>query len=274
MKLLDEIMISAPCPVSWDTMEGDNRVRYCGTCSRNVYNLSDMSSTEAERFLQENGTAQCLRLYRRADGKVMTDNCPRGLRAIRRTCTLALTTIAGLLSSLFAFAPVVLAKSNSAHAKKSHSSARKSTKLKPPPLMVSAGLPAFGVGPKRAVMLDADGCSDTNITKAELDSRTATAGVLKETPEWADQRAYNLYLQGQESEKKGSLLLAQTYYSHALKEAAMPSNADPKLQTVIKHAMSALAKKMGETETEHESSAQMHVWNASTLNHAKNQLNK
>lgn len=104
-KFLDLVVIASPCPVNWDSMVGDERVRHCSGCSKNVYNLSDMTSAEAEEFLEENGSSQCLRLFRRDDGKVMTDNCPRVLRAVRNKCRLALRFVSGLAASIFAFLP-------------------------------------------------------------------------------------------------------------------------------------------------------------------------
>jgi hypothetical protein len=51
----ETIMIAAPCPVSWDSMTGDDRSRFCTGCSKTVYNLSDMNDSELEMFLQKNG---------------------------------------------------------------------------------------------------------------------------------------------------------------------------------------------------------------------------
>lgn len=81
--LLARVFIASPCSASWDAMDGTDRVRNCGDCSRKVFNLSDMSSSEAEEFLKANGTSQCLTFYRRKDGTIMTDDCPVGLRKIR-----------------------------------------------------------------------------------------------------------------------------------------------------------------------------------------------
>jgi len=66
-------------------MTGDERERACQLCHLNVYNISTMSSKEAESFLQERlpKGRVCVRLYRRADGTIITDNCPKGLQAAR-----------------------------------------------------------------------------------------------------------------------------------------------------------------------------------------------
>lgn len=81
---LDRVRVAAPCRADWDSMLGDERVRFCQQCERNVYNLSDMSKREAEALVSRAEGRLCVRFYRRADGSVLTDNCPVGLRALKR----------------------------------------------------------------------------------------------------------------------------------------------------------------------------------------------
>ena len=78
--MLDQIKIASPCTADWDRMEGTDRVRFCGECKKNVFNLSAMTRREAEALLQETNGNLCTRLYRRADGRVLTEDCPVGLR--------------------------------------------------------------------------------------------------------------------------------------------------------------------------------------------------
>jgi hypothetical protein len=80
---LRSIQVAAPCNVGWENMQGDYRVRYCDQCKLNVYNLSEMTETEIKNLLQEKESNACIRLYRRKDGTVLTDNCPVGLRYLR-----------------------------------------------------------------------------------------------------------------------------------------------------------------------------------------------
>ncbi len=82
--MLDRVSIAAPCPANWDEMPGTDQVRHCSQCNKNVYNLSAMTRREAEALLQETEGRLCARLYRRADGTILTENCPAGLRAIGR----------------------------------------------------------------------------------------------------------------------------------------------------------------------------------------------
>jgi len=82
--ILASLKIAAPCNADWDTMVGTERERFCSTCALNVYNISSMGSLEAERFLAERaGSKVCVQFFRRKDGTILSDNCPKGLRAMR-----------------------------------------------------------------------------------------------------------------------------------------------------------------------------------------------
>ena len=81
---LDQIQIASPCTADWDQMSGDERVRHCGQCDLNVYNLSDMANADAEALIRTHEGRLCVRLYRREDGTVITADCPVGLRAAAR----------------------------------------------------------------------------------------------------------------------------------------------------------------------------------------------
>lgn len=81
--ILDSLRLATPCNKDWDKMDGDERVRFCGGCEKNVYNISDMTRREANAFLQEHGLTKCMRICRRHDGTVITDDCPVGLRKAR-----------------------------------------------------------------------------------------------------------------------------------------------------------------------------------------------
>ena len=78
------VKIAAPCKADWEQMIGSDRVRFCGQCNLNVYNLSSMKRDEAESFVARNEGRLCVRFYRREDGSMLTKNCPVGLSAIRR----------------------------------------------------------------------------------------------------------------------------------------------------------------------------------------------
>ena len=82
---LTNIRIASPCPVEWEKMVGDERVRHCAECNLNVYNLSAMTKLQVKELIEDSGGKQlCGRLYRRADGTVLTQDCPWSLRALAR----------------------------------------------------------------------------------------------------------------------------------------------------------------------------------------------
>ncbi|HEX6813876.1 MAG TPA: hypothetical protein VF384_19800 [Planctomycetota bacterium] len=78
---LDEIAIASPCSADWNQMKGDERRRFCASCKLHVHNLSAMTASQAEELLRDAGKGRlCVRYYRRADGTVLTRDCPVGLR--------------------------------------------------------------------------------------------------------------------------------------------------------------------------------------------------
>lgn len=89
---LDRLRIATPCPISWEQMSGDDRVRFCDHCHLNVYNIQALTRLEAETLIASTEGRLCARLFRRADGTVLTKDCPVGLRALR--CRVAKRTAA------------------------------------------------------------------------------------------------------------------------------------------------------------------------------------
>ena len=98
---LDHIRVAAPCESDWDRMIGDERVRFCGQCSLNVYNLSSMTRTDAESLIARTEGRLCVRFYRRRDGSVITSDCPVGVRAIRRRVSYIAKAVSSMVLGLF-----------------------------------------------------------------------------------------------------------------------------------------------------------------------------
>jgi hypothetical protein len=97
---LDLVQVASPCHVAWDEMTGDARQRFCRHCNQHVYNLSEMPRDEAEAFIAKAAGRTCVRIYRRADGTVLTRDCPVGLRAMRQRFVRAAAALAGLVAAL------------------------------------------------------------------------------------------------------------------------------------------------------------------------------
>lgn len=103
LPMLDDVKIASPCSESWDAMKGDDKSRFCGKCEKNVYNLSAMTREEAELVMLEREGELCVRLYRRKDGTVLTQDCPVGVRRKRLRIVGALGVGAGLAATLVGF---------------------------------------------------------------------------------------------------------------------------------------------------------------------------
>jgi len=69
---LQVLRIDDPCTVDWGRMDGDDRVRHCGVCERNVYDLTVLSSEEIDELLARyEGGGLCVQMLLRADGTVV-----------------------------------------------------------------------------------------------------------------------------------------------------------------------------------------------------------
>jgi hypothetical protein len=96
---LSHVRVAAPCRADWERMRGNDRVRFCDQCSMNVYNLSNMAKKDAEALILNTEGRLCVRYYSRADGSILTDNCPTGLRALKsRLSGFSRAAVASVLS--------------------------------------------------------------------------------------------------------------------------------------------------------------------------------
>ena len=98
---LDNIRIASPCSADWDEMFGNERKRFCGQCSLNVYNLSGMTRDEAENLLMASEGRVCVRYYERADGTLLTRDCPVGWAKLKQRFSIAATAVFSLMMTVF-----------------------------------------------------------------------------------------------------------------------------------------------------------------------------
>lgn len=113
---LESIQIATPCRADWHSMQrvsGCDGIRFCPSCSKNVYNLSAMTREEAVRHIREQWGDMCVRLYRRSDGTVITNDCPVGRAAYqRRQMAPLLAKIVGTVAALLGMGYVFAHNSN------------------------------------------------------------------------------------------------------------------------------------------------------------------
>lgn len=80
---LSKVKIASPCNAGWAEMDGDDRARFCALCQKHVYNLSVMTAEEVVTLIREKEGRFCGRYYQRADGTMLTADCPVGLNRWR-----------------------------------------------------------------------------------------------------------------------------------------------------------------------------------------------
>ncbi|HQU94355.1 MAG TPA: hypothetical protein PLK77_18810 [Pyrinomonadaceae bacterium] len=97
---LANLKVASPCSADWERMAGDDRKRFCGDCKLHVYNLSGMTKYDAENLLRLSEGRLCVRYFQRADGTVLTQECPVGWAKVRRRLSLAATAAFGMLLSI------------------------------------------------------------------------------------------------------------------------------------------------------------------------------
>ena len=90
LNVLDTITIDKPCTASWEGMVGDDRVRFCTTCGKNIHDLSKMTDTDKSILMNKDAIAidqdplgkEGDRLYQSADLDVWTKPLGNGRVAV------------------------------------------------------------------------------------------------------------------------------------------------------------------------------------------------
>jgi hypothetical protein len=84
LPVLDNLRVASPCTADWAQMTGDDRVRACASCQKNVYNLSELTRDEAEALILEKHGDLCGRYFQRKDGTILLKDCEVGVSRSRK----------------------------------------------------------------------------------------------------------------------------------------------------------------------------------------------
>ncbi len=84
IRSLDRLIVSKPCDADWDSMIGNDQVRFCEHCNLHVNDLSSMTRQEAMRLVTRSGGRLCVRYIERPLGGVLTKQLPEKLHRISR----------------------------------------------------------------------------------------------------------------------------------------------------------------------------------------------
>ncbi|MBD0371175.1 MAG: ankyrin repeat domain-containing protein [Pyrinomonadaceae bacterium] len=96
---LDSIHVESPSEADWDSMRGNEQVRFCEHCRRSVYNLSEMTRHEALRLVRNSDGRLCMRYVRPLEDTDKSFALPAELyRITRRASRLAAGAFTAVLS--------------------------------------------------------------------------------------------------------------------------------------------------------------------------------
>ena len=84
VRSFDRINIPAPCDADWDSMIGNDRVRFCEHCDLRVTDLSAMTRGQAMDFVARAEGRVCVRFIQKPNGGVLTRTMPERLYRIHR----------------------------------------------------------------------------------------------------------------------------------------------------------------------------------------------
>ncbi len=66
--------IQKPCPASWDSMQGDEKRRFCEHCQLHVHNLTEMTTQEQVTLMKSPGERKCITYTAPANAKSVDPN--------------------------------------------------------------------------------------------------------------------------------------------------------------------------------------------------------
>ena len=123
---LDSINVKSPCSESWDEMKGNDEVRFCSHCAKNVHDISAMTRAKAEKLVKNSNGKLCVRYVKNPNGKLITT--PPKLTQIKRRATFA----AGILATSLTFSALTYAQGQPIQSKeiRKSNSKRKISKIR------------------------------------------------------------------------------------------------------------------------------------------------
>ncbi len=84
IRSFDRMTIPAACNADWDSMIGDDKVRFCEHCNLHVTNLSNITRQEAMSLVTRSEGRLCVRFVQRPNGTAMTKQMPQKLHQTGR----------------------------------------------------------------------------------------------------------------------------------------------------------------------------------------------
>lgn len=166
-----DLRINSPCEEDWDSMAGNEEVRFCAHCEKSVHNVSAMTRREAMRFVRANAGGVCVRFYSDPAGRTLHANVGKLHRITRRASKAA----AGAFGAVVALSSTVLAQSYGPEDKQEAAAQRVATPVVPE--RAKASLTGTVLGPNGSFIAGVE-VTITNKETGEVSSTTTNADGL------------------------------------------------------------------------------------------------
>src|ERR1041385_8716776 len=96
---LKTITVPSPCTADWNSMRGNDQVRFCDHCQLHVHNVSQMTRAQAELLVARSNGKLCVRYVGDPNGSVITiDRAPKLYSLSRRVSRFAAGAFTAALS--------------------------------------------------------------------------------------------------------------------------------------------------------------------------------
>jgi hypothetical protein len=155
--------VNSPCEADWDSMAGNDEVRFCAHCEKSVHNVSAMTRKDAMRFVRANAGGVCVRFYSAPSGRTLHANEGKLHRVTRRASLVA----AGAFGAVVALGSSVVAQTPAPEDRQEIAAPRV-------PPRVNASLTGTILDPNGALVA---GANVTVLNKETGDVRTATTNA-------------------------------------------------------------------------------------------------
>jgi hypothetical protein len=99
--IADLLKIANPCPVLWENMCGDDRIRTCESCCQKVFNISSMTRNQARLLAHSNDGSVCVRINVSEEGIVSTLDSPEPRKSSKFHLRKSIAILSALIFGMF-----------------------------------------------------------------------------------------------------------------------------------------------------------------------------
>ncbi len=181
---VDSKKMATPCAWTWSESGGKDRVRSCAKCQTQVYDFTGMERPEAEALIFKQESRKKASLFKRADGKFMTKDCPVQVQRKRNLfllCFFGVVIVISAIASMLLVPPQpkppasTAAKTSDSVDAKKHETSKAPTRDANGAIHFEAGQPVRQFSPTSdSVLPQVDGKAGTTATTTTTTTNTSS----------------------------------------------------------------------------------------------------